>query len=104
MTGGYTADLMTKVDFVAQRPELTITSSYVQSRVDSNTFTMNIPMPESTLTLCQSQLYPPRQGLRAWPQVQLTFNHFIFCRGYSHPPLPPTPKRKLPGNISGAVT
>jgi hypothetical protein len=37
----------------------TRTSPYVHSRVDSNTFTMGNPMPESTLTLCQSQLYPP---------------------------------------------
>ncbi len=35
-----------------------ITSPYVHSRVDSNTFTMGNPMPESTLTLCQSRLYP----------------------------------------------
>ncbi len=40
-------------------PELTITSPFVHSRVDSNTFTMGNPMPGSTLTLCQSQLYPP---------------------------------------------
>ncbi len=40
-------------------PELTITSPYVHSRVDSNTFTIGNPMPESTLTLCQSQLYSP---------------------------------------------
>ncbi len=33
-------------------PELTITSPYVHSRVDSNTFTMGNPIPESTLTLC----------------------------------------------------
>ncbi len=33
-------------------PKLTITSPYVHSRVDSNTFTMGNPMPESTLTLC----------------------------------------------------
>jgi hypothetical protein len=31
----------------------------MHSRVDSNTFTMGNPMPESTLTLCQSRLYPP---------------------------------------------
>jgi hypothetical protein len=31
---------------------------YVHSRVDANTFTMGNPMPESTLTLCQSRLYP----------------------------------------------
>jgi hypothetical protein len=46
-------------------PELIITSPYVHSRVFSNTFTMGIgqpyarvdlnPMPESTLTLCQSR-------------------------------------------------
>ncbi len=37
-------------------PELTVTLPYnVYSRVDSNTFTM----PDSTLTLCQSRLYPP---------------------------------------------
>ncbi len=29
---------------------------YVHSRVDSNSFTMGNPMPESTLTLCQSQV------------------------------------------------
>ncbi len=29
----------------------TITSPYVHSRVDSNTFTTGNPMPESTLTL-----------------------------------------------------
>jgi hypothetical protein len=40
-------------------PELTLTSSYVHSRVDSNTFTVGNPMPESTLTLCHSRLYPP---------------------------------------------
>jgi len=32
-------------------PELTKPSSYVDSRVDSSTFTMGNPMPESTLTL-----------------------------------------------------
>jgi hypothetical protein len=40
-------------------PEMTITSPYVHSRVDSSTFTMGNPMPESTLTLCQSRLYLP---------------------------------------------
>jgi hypothetical protein len=34
-------------------PELTITSPYVHSRVDSNTFTMDNPLPESTLFLSQ---------------------------------------------------
>jgi hypothetical protein len=32
-------------------------------RVDSNTFTMGNPMPEATLTLCQSRLYPPVRDL-----------------------------------------
>jgi hypothetical protein len=35
-------------------PELTKTSPYVPSSVDSNTFTMGNPMPESTLTLFYS--------------------------------------------------
>jgi hypothetical protein len=35
-------------------PELTITSPFIHSKVDSNTFTMDNPMPESTLALCQS--------------------------------------------------
>jgi hypothetical protein len=39
-------------------PELTITSPYVNSKVDSNTFTMGKPMPESTLTLCQVDFIP----------------------------------------------
>jgi hypothetical protein len=43
-------------------PELTITSPYVHSRVDSNTFTMGNPMPESTLTLRQSWLFIPQSG------------------------------------------
>jgi hypothetical protein len=41
-------------------PELTITSFYVDSRVDSSTFTMSNPMlSESTLS--------PSQELRIWP-------------------------------------
>ncbi len=43
-------------------PELTITSRsspYIHFSVDSNTCTMGNPKPESTLTLCQSRLYPP---------------------------------------------
>ena len=50
-------------------PELTITSPYVHSRVDSNTFTMGNPMLESSLTLCQSRLYPPSQRLWMWSLV-----------------------------------
>jgi hypothetical protein len=40
-------------------PELSITSPYVHFRDDSNPFTMGNIMPETTLTLCQSRLYPP---------------------------------------------
>ncbi len=32
-------------------PELTKTSPYVHSRVDSNTFTMGKPLPEPTITI-----------------------------------------------------
>ncbi len=52
-------------------PELTMNSPYVHSWVDSNTFTMGNPMTESTLTQCQSRLYPQSgtldldSGLRA---------------------------------------
>jgi hypothetical protein len=51
-------------------PELTITSPYVHSRVDSNTFTMGNPMPESTLnySMPESTLFPS-QGLWIWSQL-----------------------------------
>jgi hypothetical protein len=49
-------------------PELTITSPYVHSSVDSNKFTMGNPMPELTLTLCNAEsTLSPSQGLRIWP-------------------------------------
>ncbi len=42
-----------------------ITSPYVHSRVDSNTFTIGNPMPDSTLTLCQSRVdFIPQSGLK----------------------------------------
>ncbi len=50
-------------------PELTMSSPYVHSKVDSTTFTMGNPWPESTLTPCQSRPYPPSQALWIWPQV-----------------------------------
>jgi hypothetical protein len=37
-------------------PELTLTSPYVHSRVDSNTYTMGTAMPESTLSPSQGTL------------------------------------------------
>jgi hypothetical protein len=44
-------------------PELTITSPYVDSRVDSNTCAMGISMPQSTLTLYQRLFYLPVRDL-----------------------------------------
>ena len=44
-------------------PELTLTSPYVDFRVDYNTCNMGNPMAESTLTLCQSRLYPSVRDL-----------------------------------------
>jgi hypothetical protein len=44
-------------------PLLTKTSPYVDSRVGYNIFNMDNPLPESTLTLCQSRLYPPVRDL-----------------------------------------
>jgi hypothetical protein len=41
-----------------------IIDSNVNSRVDSITFTMDNPLPESTLTLRQSRLYPPVKDFR----------------------------------------
>jgi hypothetical protein len=62
-------------------PELTITSPYIcplQSR--PNTFTMGLgnPMPESTLTLCQSRLYPPVRdlGFGLWGFHEDVVNNF----------------------------
>jgi hypothetical protein len=53
-------------------PELArITSPYVHFRVDSNTFTMGNPMPESILTLCQGRLYPPVRDLALSPTQDL---------------------------------
>ncbi len=48
----------------------------VHSRVDSNTFTRQ-PMPESTLTQCQSRLYLPVRdfgfGLKYLSDIQTRF-------------------------------
>ncbi len=54
-------------------PELTITSPYVHSRVDSNTFTMGNPMPELIITLARELTLSPSQGLRIWPQDKSLF-------------------------------
>ncbi len=55
--------------------ELTVTSLYVHSRVDSNTFTVGNPSPESTFTLCQ-RLWIQPQGC-IFPFLLLLI-HFIF--------------------------
>jgi hypothetical protein len=51
----------------------------VQSRVDSNTFTMGNPMLESTLTLRQSRPYPPDKdfgfALRAFALISRITEH-----------------------------
>ncbi len=57
-----------------------ITSTYVHFRNDSNAFAMGNPLPELTLTLCQSRLYPKletldlfgRQYLNCAPQTRPT--------------------------------
>ncbi len=46
------------------------TSPYVHSRVDSNTFIIGNPMPESALTLYARVDFIPRQVLWIWPPVQ----------------------------------
>ncbi len=49
-------------------PELTITSPYVHSRVDSNTFTMvNQPYARVDLNPTAESTLSPSQGLRIWP-------------------------------------
>jgi hypothetical protein len=66
-------------------PELTITSPYVHSRVDSDTFIMGNLMPKSTLTLCQSRLSPPVRdfgfGLRMFistPKIAAVKLFFVY--------------------------
>jgi hypothetical protein len=45
----------------------------LQSRFQHIYSTMGNPIPESTLTLCQSRLYPPSQGLWIWPLGSVVF-------------------------------
>jgi hypothetical protein len=45
---------------------------YTSPYVDSNTYTMGNTIPESTLTLCQSRLYPPVRDL-GWPRSTCRF-------------------------------
>ncbi len=58
-----------------------ITSLYVHSRVDSNTFTMGNPLPESFLTLCQNQLYPLELALVLFHRDVNSF----WCSVYENP-------------------
>ncbi len=74
-------------------PELTIASPYVHSRVDSNTFTLGNPMPESTLTLCQIRLYPPVRDF-GFSLSELAARHtrspVTQTQQCSHPDIPPS--------------
>ncbi len=54
--------------------ELTITSPYVDFRVDSNTCTIGDPMPETTLTLCQVN-FIPQSGTKYLASVQKSWVH-----------------------------
>ncbi len=46
------------------------------SRVDSNTFTMDSHIPESTLTLCQSRLYPPVRDLCVYVRLHILYSYW----------------------------
>jgi hypothetical protein len=61
-------------------PELTITSSYVDSRVGSNTFTMGNLVPESTLIYVRVD-FIARSGTKIWPLFSLQYD-----AGLCHPP------------------
>ncbi len=67
-----------------------LTLQYVQSIVDSNTFTMGKPyMPESTLILCQSRLHPPGKDFG--------FHlNWVAKYGIHHYPYQPTPSASCP--------
>ncbi len=60
-------DPLPEVDYI-------LTLSLLQSRLHH----IKDGQPESTLTLCQSRLYPPSQGLGIWPlPACLAWNTFI---------------------------
>ncbi len=63
-------------------PELNIASPHVHSRVDSNTFAVGNPMPESTLTLSLSRLYPLVRdfGFGLWTHTHRAKTMLICCR------------------------
>ncbi len=76
-----------QTQYSIEYPELTIISPHVPSRVNSNAFTMGNPMPESTLTLCQSRLYLPVRdfgfGLRGWSWILwVVFTCVLYCSPY----------------------
>ncbi len=89
-------------------PELTKTYPYVDSRVDYNT-----PMPESPLTLWQSQLYPPVRDLGfglSWPGPRCLRASFSESRKYPYSGLCAESRRMtvntatVAGNSSGGRT
>jgi hypothetical protein len=51
----------------------------VHSRVDYNTFIMDNPMPESSLTLSQSRLYPPVRAVGFSLSVVLCANNIVYA-------------------------
>jgi hypothetical protein len=51
------AESKEKHEVLDPMPELTIASPYVHSRVDSNTFIMGNPMPESTLKVHKIEIF-----------------------------------------------
>ncbi len=63
-------------------PEVTFTSPYFHSRVDSNTFFMGNSKPESTSTLYMPKsTLSPIQGLWIWPQIMVTLSYYSCVAG-----------------------
>ncbi len=58
-------------------PELTITSPYVHSRVDYNTFTMNSPFARVDLNPIPESTLFPSQVLWIWPLVLIKIPHIL---------------------------
>ncbi len=51
----------------------------LQSRLDSNTLTMGLPMPELTLTLCQSRLFSPVKDFEFGLRFELYSSEAVGC-------------------------
>ncbi len=74
-----------------------------KKHLKSTTFTMGNTMPESTLTLCQSRLYPPVRdlgfGLSWSDQARLQRRAITFCLSFN----PPTCKKGSTIHLSAAL-